>query len=32
MLEEVQGQLTHLGKMVIEDVGSVPTLSGASDE
>lgn len=26
------GQLTHLGKMIIEDAGSVPTLSGVSDD
>lgn len=24
------GQLTHLGKLVIEDAGTVPTLSGAA--
>ena len=26
------GNLTHLGKMIIEDAGTVPTLSGASDD
>jgi len=26
------GKITHLGKLVIEDEGSVPTLSGANDK